>query len=84
MPTSLVQDRPDRVQAVESAFELLEIIIDAGGEASLSELAAASELPPPALRRLLRTCLRTGCTHHLPSQRYGLGARLMRLGEGAV
>ena len=84
MPSSLVEDRPDRVQAVESAFELLEIILDAGGEASLSELAAASELPPPALRRLLRTCLRAGCIHHLPSQRYGLGARLVRLGEEAI
>ena len=37
MTTALVE-RPDRVQAVESAFALLEIIVAAGGDASLSEL----------------------------------------------
>src|SRR5690242_2219557 len=84
MTASLVDDRPDRVHAVESAFELLEVIIKAGGEASLSELAAASQLPPPAFRRLLRTCVQLGYIRELPTRRFGLGARLMRLGESAI
>jgi len=84
MTASLIDEPPDRVHAVESAFELLEIIVEAGGEASLSELAAASELPPPAFRRLLRTCEKLGCIRQLPCRRYGLGARLMRLGESAI
>ena len=73
MTASLIDEPPDRVHAVESAFELLEIIIEAGGEASLSELAAASELPPPAFRRLLRTCEEFGCIDSYPPGGTGSG-----------
>ena len=43
------------VQSVERAFELLEVIARAGGEAALSELAADTPLPLPTIHRLLRT-----------------------------
>lgn len=77
------ETRSGMVQSVERVFELLEIIADAGGETSLSDLAAASELPMPTIHRLLRTCVLLGYARQLPSRRYALGARLIPLGERA-
>ncbi|HEY5785006.1 MAG TPA: IclR family transcriptional regulator [Microlunatus sp.] len=77
------EPRSGTVQSVERVFELLEIIADAGGEASLSDLAATSELPMPTIHRLLRTCVLLGYARQLPSRRYALGARLIPLGERA-
>ena len=71
------------VQSVERAFELLELITDAGGSATLSELAASADLPLPTIHRLLRTLVGLGYVRQLPSRRYSLGPRLIRLGEGA-
>lgn len=71
------------VQSVERAFELLELITDAGGEVTLSELSAATSLPLPTIHRLLRTLAAKGYIRRLPSRRYGLGPRLIRLGEAA-
>src|SRR3954447_13301680 len=71
------------VQSVERVFELLEIIADAGGEISLSDLAAVAGLPMPPIHRLLRTCVTLGYARQLPSRRYALGARLIPLGERA-
>ncbi|WP_448223223.1 IclR family transcriptional regulator [Gordonia iterans] len=48
------------VQSVERAFEILELIGRAGGECSLSHLAAESPLPPPTIHRLLRTLVGLG------------------------
>lgn len=56
---------------------------DAGGEVSLSELAALSGLPLPTIHRLIRTLVGRGHVRQLPSRRYALGARLIRLGESA-
>lgn len=77
------EPRSGSVQSVERVFELLEAISDAGGEISLSDLAAASELPMPTIHRLLRTCVALGYARQLPSRRYALGARLIPLGERA-
>lgn len=71
------------VQSVERVFELLELITDAGGEVTLSELAASTELPLPTIHRLLRTLLPNGYIRQLPSRRYALGPRLIRIGEAA-
>ncbi len=71
------------VQSVERAFELLELITDAGGEVALSELSASTALPLPTIHRLLRTLAAKGYVRQLPSRRYGLGPRLIRLGEAA-
>ncbi|AVM02111.1 IclR family transcriptional regulator [Gordonia iterans] len=71
------------VQSVERAFEILELIGRAGGECSLSHLAAESPLPPPTIHRLLRTLVGLGYVRQLPDRRYALGPRLIRLGEVA-
>ena len=71
------------VQSVERAFELLELMTDAGGSATLSELSAMSSLPLPTIHRLLRTLVGLGYVRQLPNRRYSLGPRLIRLGEGA-
>lgn len=75
--------RSGGVQSVERVFELLELINDAGGEVTLSELAASTDLPLPTIHRLLRTLLGKGYVRQLPNRRYVLGPRLIRLGEGA-
>ncbi|MFI5085986.1 MAG: IclR family transcriptional regulator [Actinomycetales bacterium] len=72
------------VQSVERVFELLELITDAGGEVTLSELAGSTELPLPTIHRLLRTLVSLGYARQLPNRRYALGARLIRIGDGAA
>jgi IclR family acetate operon transcriptional repressor len=71
------------VQSLERAFELLELLADAGGTRSLSELASRSGLPLPTIHRLMQTLVRRGYARQEPSRRYTLGARLIRLGETA-
>ncbi|MCC3275211.1 IclR family transcriptional regulator [Arthrobacter sp. zg-Y20] len=71
------------VQSVERVFELLELIADAGGAVSLSELAGSAGLPLPTIHRLLRTLVGLGYARQLPNRRYALGPKLIRLGEGA-
>ncbi|MET4004173.1 IclR family acetate operon transcriptional repressor [Arthrobacter sp. UYCu511] len=72
------------VQSVERVFELLELITEAGGNVTLSELSSSTELPLPTIHRLLRTLVSLGYIRQLPSRRYALGPRLIRLGEGAT
>lgn len=71
------------VQSVERAFDLLDLLADAGGTQTLSELAASTELPPPTIHRLLRTLVGRGYVRQLANRRYALGPRLIRLGDGA-
>ncbi|MBV8350552.1 MAG: IclR family transcriptional regulator [Mycolicibacterium sp.] len=72
------------VQSVERAFELLEILADAGGTAALGELATRAELPQPTIHRLVRTLLALGYVRQLPNRHYTLGPKLIRLGESAA
>jgi IclR family transcriptional regulator, acetate operon repressor len=72
------------VQSVERVFELLELITDAGGDVTLSELSASTDLPLPTIHRLLRTLVVLGYIRQLPNRRYALGPRLIRLGEAAT
>src|SRR3954447_15740522 len=77
-------DKPSGgVQSVERVFELLELITDAGGDVTLSELSSSTDLPLPTIHRLLRTLVSLGYIRQLPNRRYALGPRLIRLGEGA-
>ncbi|MCM3660612.1 IclR family transcriptional regulator [Georgenia satyanarayanai] len=71
------------VQSVDRAVDLLEVLTDLGGSAALSELAEASQLPLPTIHRLMRTLVVRGYARQLPSRRYTLGPRLIRLGESA-
>ncbi|MPV50339.1 MULTISPECIES: IclR family transcriptional regulator [unclassified Pseudactinotalea] len=75
--------RSGTVQSVDRAVELLELLTDAGGQATLSELAEHTDLPLPTIHRLMRTLLAHGYVRQLPSRRYTLGPRLIRLGESA-
>jgi IclR family acetate operon transcriptional repressor len=69
------------VQSIERAFDLLEMLADAGGALGLSELAAVSGLPLPTVHRLVRTLVNRGYVRQEASRRYTLGSRLIRLGE---
>jgi IclR family acetate operon transcriptional repressor len=71
------------VQSLQRAFDLLERLADAGGEASLSELATTSGLPLPTIHRLIRTLVTSGYVRQNSNRRYTLGSRLIRLGESA-
>jgi IclR family acetate operon transcriptional repressor len=62
---------------------VLELITDAGGSMTLSELSAVSDLPMPTIHRLLRTLASRGYVRQLVNRRYALGPRLIRLGENA-
>jgi len=73
--------RSGTVQSVDRTIELLELLADAGGQATLSELAGQTELPLPTIHRLMRTLLNHGYVRQLPSREYSLGPRLIRLGE---
>lgn len=75
--------RPSGVQSLERAFDLLEHLADAGGEATLSELTDASGLPMPTIYRLVRTLTNQGYVRQQASRSYALGPRLIRLGETA-
>lgn len=73
----------DRVKSVARVFDLLELIADAGGDITLSELSTAADLPLPTIHRLLRTLVTLGYARQLQNRRYALGPRLVRLGEVA-
>jgi IclR family transcriptional regulator, acetate operon repressor len=69
------------VQSIERAFDLLEMLADAGEPVGLSELATVSGLPLPTVHRLMRTLVNRGYVRQETSRRYTLGSRLIRLGE---
>ncbi|SDL57166.1 IclR family transcriptional regulator [Microbacterium azadirachtae] len=71
------------VKSVSRVFDLLELIADAGGDATISQLAASAELPLPTIHRLLRTLVSQGYARQLANRRYALGPKLVRLGEVA-
>src|SRR5215468_2418410 len=81
--TPAAQDGAARggVQSIERAFDLLEMLADAGGALGLSELATTSGLPLPTVHRLMRTLVNRGYVRQEASRRYTLGSRLIRLGE---
>lgn len=68
---------------MERVIDLLEAMGDTDGEITLSELAAVTGLPMPTVHRLLRTLSGRGHVRQLPSRRWALGPRLIRLGESA-
>lgn len=65
---------------VRAVFELL---AEADGDLALSELATRSGLPLPTIHRIVRTLVASGYVRQLPSRRYGLGPRLIGLGDAA-
>src|SRR4029079_16007417 len=75
---------PGGVQSVERAFDILEIMASAGDAIGLSQLAATTGLPLPTIHRLTRTLVNLGYVRQFPSRQYGLGPKLIRLGESAA
>lgn len=71
------------VQSVDRAIDLLEILADTGRATGLSEIAEHSGLPLPTIHRLMRTLVARGYARQLPSRRYTLGPRAVRIGEVA-
>ncbi|MCW2760696.1 MAG: regulatory protein IclR [Marmoricola sp.] len=71
------------VQSLSRAFGLLEHLTDAGGSASLSELATISGLPLGTIHRLMQSLVGLGYARQEATRRYSLGPRLIRLGESA-
>ncbi len=71
------------VQSLTRAFDLLELMADAGGDAGLSELSDASGIPLPTIHRLMRTLVERGYARQERSRRYALGPKLIRLGDCA-
>ncbi|HZD66075.1 MAG TPA: IclR family transcriptional regulator [Acidimicrobiales bacterium] len=82
-PAARATRRSEGVQSLARAFELLEHMADAGGDIGITRLAQVSGLPLPTIYRLLRTLVAGGYARQGASRRYGLGPRLIRLGEGA-
>ncbi|WP_425563986.1 IclR family transcriptional regulator [Nonomuraea longicatena] len=68
------------MQSVDRALDVLEALADHGGEAGLSEIAAATGLPYGTIHRLLRTLLTRGYVRQESDRRYALGGGLVRLG----
>lgn len=83
-PVPTVPRSAGAVQSLARAFQLLETLADAGGEAGLSELSERTGLPPATIHRLVRTLVELGYLRQLPSRRYTLGPKLVGLGETAA
>ena len=64
----MAEKAPGGVQSVERVFELLELITDAGGDVTLSELSSSTDLPLPTIHRLLRTLVTLGYIRQLPNR----------------
>jgi IclR family acetate operon transcriptional repressor len=73
----------NRIQSLERAFTLLELLAEAGGQLSLSELAQNSGMPLPTAHRALRAMASSGYVRQMESRRYALGTRLILLGDVA-
>lgn len=82
---SMPSERSDTagVQSVVRAFRLLEFLAESPSGLSLNELGALVGIPVTTSHRLLRTMSTLGYVRQLPSRRYGLGLRLMHLGQSA-
>ncbi|GAA4480679.1 IclR family transcriptional regulator [Microbacterium panaciterrae] len=72
---------PTTVQSVTRVFDLLELIADAGGYLTISQIAPMAGLPLTTTHRLLQTLIECGYLRQLSDRSYALGPRLVRLGE---
>jgi IclR family acetate operon transcriptional repressor len=94
LPGPRVKARPPRVraagdrhniQSVDRALFLLETIAEAGGEASLTELATRTGLNISTCHHLLATLIQRGFAAKVPGRRlYALGGRILDLGHACL
>jgi IclR family acetate operon transcriptional repressor len=73
------------IQSVDRALFLLETIAEAGGEATLTELATRTGLNISTCHHLLATLIKRGFVAKVPGRRlYALGARILYLGHACL
>jgi IclR family transcriptional regulator, acetate operon repressor len=73
------------IQSVDRALGLLEALAEAGGEASLSDLARRTSLNISTCHHLLSTLVNWGYVAKIPGRRaYALGARVLYLGQACL
>jgi len=73
------------IQSVDRALLLLETIAEAGGEATLTELATRTGLNISTCHHLLATLIQRGFAAKVPGRRlYALGARILHLGHACL
>lgn len=73
------------IQSVDRAITLLETIADAGGEATLTEIAGRAELNISTSHHLLSTLVRRGYVAKVPGRRsYALGGRILEIGYASL
>jgi IclR family acetate operon transcriptional repressor len=73
------------IQSVDRALYLLETIAEAGGEATLTELATRTGLNISTCHHLLATLIKRGFAAKVPGRRlYALGARILYLGHACL
>lgn len=76
--------RRSGVQSVERALDIVHTIAVRGGTATLSELATSTHLPAATVHRLLRTMISAGYLVQLQDRSYGLGEKLVPIGDAAA
>jgi IclR family transcriptional regulator, acetate operon repressor len=87
VPPARVRANGDRhsIQSVDRALFLLETIAEAGGEATLTELATRTGLNISTCHHLLATLIQRGFATKVPGRRlYALGARILYLGHACL
>ena len=73
------------IQSVDRALFLLETIAEAGGEATLTDLANRTGLNISTCHHLLATLIQRGFAAKVPGRRpYALGARILYLGHACL
>jgi IclR family acetate operon transcriptional repressor len=73
------------IQSVDRALYLLETIADAGGEATLTDLANRTGLNISTCHHLLATLIKRGFAAKVPGRRlYALGARIFHLSHACL
>ncbi len=70
------------MQSIERAFGMLEAVAGQG-QMSLSQLAAACDLPLPTIHRLARTMVALGYLRQETNRQYALGPRVLLFGESS-
>src|SRR5689334_7990164 len=72
------------IQSVDRALFLLETIAEAGGEATLTELASRTGLNISTCHHLLATLIQRGFATKVPGRLYALGARIIYLAHACL
>lgn len=72
------------VQSVARTFAVLDTLADAGGQSGLTDIAARTGLAESTTHRLVSTLVDLGVLRREAGRRYGLSARLVRLGAAAT